>query len=535
MFADQDAMRAKAHENIDKKDYDVADLYHTEGIAQAIARNGKFASLTLAVIGLNAFWIGLDAECNNTDDNRIDNGGCRFTSEDKDFWNVGEHLFCGFFTIELLTRFAAFKSKWSGLRDNWFRFDSVLVFFMVLETWIIPLSLALSTSTQDSSGLDDFALLKILRLFRLTRMVRLMRSVPELVTLLKGMVIAARSVCYTLLLLLMILYIFSIIFKSQLVDTPVPDLKGHFSNILRSMWTLFLAGCLLDDISKIGDLLVQHNLFMAFIFIFFVLLSSLMVLNMLIGVLCAVVTAVAAAEKEKALVNYVKSKLFSVLHRLDEDGNGTICKGEFDQLVNIPEAVSALNELGVDVPNLMSLADFLFEVDETDGPSERNPLSTSSVATSRGVDDRKTASSANEADKPEDEGKSMTFAEFLEMVIRLRSENQPSVADVVELRKLIFKGQRQVQRRVDKIERSQEDLERVVHHVHSQLDAALHLAEEFAQASDMAPELQALITRARKSDEKVGADAWDRSQDKHGEQTFGQPGGDREPEPDNRA
>merc|ERR1719210_951790 len=91
-----------------------------------------------------------------------------------------------------------------------------------------------------------------------------------------------------------------------------------------------------------------------------------MVLNMLIGGLCAVVTAVAAAEKEKALVNYVKSKLFDVLHRLDEDQNGTISKSEFDQLVHIPEAVTALNELGVDVQNLMSLADFLFEVDEVD-------------------------------------------------------------------------------------------------------------------------------------------------------------------------
>merc|ERR1712039_1093879 len=100
--------------------------------------------------------------------------------------------------------------------------------------------------------------------------------------------------------------------------------------------------------------LLRDSVFLAAIFILFVLVSSLMVLNMLIGVLCAVVTAVAAAEKEKILVTYVKSKLMGVLVRLDEDGNGTISKDEFDQLVHIPEAVRALEDLGVDVQNLVS-------------------------------------------------------------------------------------------------------------------------------------------------------------------------------------
>jgi len=312
----------------------------------------------------------------------------------------------------------------------------------------------------------------------------------------------------------MILYIFSIIFKSQLVDTEVPELKDHFSNIFKSMWTLLIAGCLLDDIAKIGDLLVQHNIIMAVIFMLFVLLSSLMVMNMLIGVLCAVVTAVAAAEKEKALVNFVKSKLITVLHQLDDDGNGTISKGEFDQLVHIPEAVNALNELGVDVPNLLSLADFLFEVDEDEARASEmasmrsvssTAASTASVAHSpsnssvpNAVSIASVPANTNEEGAPEeeeDEGKCMTFAEFLEMVIRLRSENQPSVADIVELRKLLFKGQRQVQRRIDRIEKGQADLQRMVQLINSQLDAALDLSEKFVLENDVPLELKALISR----------------------------------------
>lgn len=481
MFADSEAMRAKMHENIDKKDYDVADLYHETGLVQAVAKNSKFATLTLVVIGLNACWLGFDAECNNSNYTGTEVEGCPVHSDNVEFFEGVELAFCAFFSFEILVRFAAFKRKLNALRDHWFKFDAMLVFLMILEVVIIPLA-----SNRDNP-LSKAGVLKILRLLRLTRMVRLMRSVPELVTLLKGMAIAARSVCYTLLLLLIILYIFSIIFKSQLTDTHVEGLKAYFPGIPRSMYTLLLAGCLLDDMSKIGDLLVKHSIVLGVVFIIFVLLSSLMVLNMLIGVLCAVVTAVAAAEKEKALVNYVKSKLVGVLERLDEDQNGTISKGEFDQLVNIPEAINALNELGVDVPNLMSLADFLFEVEEADE--------------SKSTEGKKVTPDGSQSEiaavevpsNQEDEGKSMTFAEFLEMVIRLRSENQPSVADIVELRKLIFKGQKQVQRRIDRIEKGQMDLQRIVQLVHSQFDAALELSEEFINASDMAPDLQALV------------------------------------------
>merc|ERR1712241_814026 len=157
---------------------------------------------------------------------------------------------------------------------------------------------------------------------------------------------------------------------------------------------------------------------------------------MLIGVLCAVVTAVAAAEKEKILVTYVKSKLMSVLLRLDEDGNGTISKEEFDQLVHIPDAVRALEELGVDVQNLVSLADHLFECDEHPHQDHGDNEDVHDLAVSG----------------EGDEGKSMTFADFLEMVIRLRADNTPSVADIVELRKLIFKGQRKLSKHLNQIE-----------------------------------------------------------------------------------
>merc|ERR1719217_1878795 len=95
----------------------------------------------------------------------------------------------------------------------------------------------------------------------------------------------------------------------------------------------------------------------------FVLLSSLTILNMLIGVLCEVVSAVAEAEKEKAVVTYVKSQLIDVLTDLDSDGTGTISKEEFAVLLEVPSAVEALEQLGVDVPTLFQLAEVIFDME----------------------------------------------------------------------------------------------------------------------------------------------------------------------------
>jgi len=161
---------------------------------------------------------------------------------------------------------------------------------------------------------------------------------------------------------------------------------------------------------------------------------------------------VAAAEKEKILVGLVKTKLITVLETLDEDGNGTISKDEFDELINIPEATLALDELGVGIQNLSSLADHLFEGEEPDNHS--------------GAAEKK-------------EG-TMTFAEFLEMVIRLRAENTPCVADIVELRKLIHKGQKTMQRKVNQLEKGQLTIQRGIRMVSEQLDSTLSLWEEMS-------------------------------------------------------
>jgi len=190
-----DTKRVNADE-LTKETYKVENFYWQNGVFQKIARNEVFGNITLAVIGANAVYIGVDAD-NNHEDN--------LTDADMGF-QLCEHLFCVFFTFEWIVRFGSFKNKFNCMRDMWFKFDTALVLMMVIETWVMPIAFAGAGSTGIPTGL-----IKMLRLLRLARMARLMRSLPELMAMIKGVKQASRAVGSALLLLVILVYVFAII------------------------------------------------------------------------------------------------------------------------------------------------------------------------------------------------------------------------------------------------------------------------------------------------------------------------------------
>merc|ERR1719313_2766795 len=133
---------------------------------------------------------------------------------------------------------------------------------------------------------------------------------------------------------------------------------------------------------------------------FFILLSTLTVMNMLVGVLVEVITVVSAAEKEFLTVSLVKSQLNSLMTTMDAadvDGNRKIDKGEFEALLTNPRAARILQDIGVDVVGLVDLSDHIFEDHAESGE--------------------------------------LAFADFMEVVLQLRGTNQATVRDMVDLRK----------------------------------------------------------------------------------------------------
>merc|ERR1719326_2851355 len=90
-------------------------------------------------------------------------------------------------------------------------------------------------------------------------------------------------------------------------------------------------------------------------------------MNMLVGVLCEVVSVVSSCEKETLTVNFVKQRLLSILGMpgsgIDEDGSQSISKSEFESLLTNADAARVIQEMGVDVIGLVDFSEIIFEDD----------------------------------------------------------------------------------------------------------------------------------------------------------------------------
>eukprot|EP00928_Gymnodinium_smaydae_P001587 TRINITY_DN10579_c0_g1_i1.p1 TRINITY_DN10579_c0_g1~~TRINITY_DN10579_c0_g1_i1.p1 ORF type:complete len:683 (+),score=135.84 TRINITY_DN10579_c0_g1_i1:60-2108(+) len=391
-FVDAAAMKEKVRQNLSKPKYNVTDYYHDTGVFQLIARSPIFDKMTLSVIAANAIWIAVDTDYNDS--------AILLTADP--MFIVAENFFCVFFSFEWFSRFMSFRRKRDGLKDGWFVFDSFMVAMMVLETWVFTIILLFVMSGSDDSDASGgntgvMRLARLLRLSRMARMGKLLRVMPELMIMLKGMKAATRSVSFTLLLLAIITYIFGIAFAQLADGTSVAE--TYFSSVTESMYSLLVFGIFLDNFGVMAGQL-RNEWTLCIVFFVFVLIGSLTVMNMLVGVLCEVVSAVASTEQEEMLVTYVHERLSRVMAILDSDGGGTINKDEFVQILDNIEAVRCLSDVGVDVFALIDLADYIFEGDDS-------------------------------------EGIELDFSRFMEVVLQLRGTNQATVKDIVDLRKFV--------------------------------------------------------------------------------------------------
>jgi hypothetical protein len=384
-FSNVENIKEKVRANkLQSNPYNVQNFYHDTGIFQAIARHNYFENATLGVITLNALWISID-----TDGNKADS-----LIDARAMYVVADCLFFSYFTFELFTRFMAFRNKLNCCRDAWFVFDASLVTLYLCDPFLLGLLVAIS----GGGGLNlPTAVLRLFRLARLSRLIRMVRSLPELMIMIKGMVSAAVSVGYTLGLLLVITYVFSIALRNLVpVDSNIEDV--YFSSVPESIHNLIIYATFLDDLASfIKDVKTDSTACLILCWLY-IALASLTVMNMLIGVLCEVISAVAEEEKEAIMIDKVKEKFSGLIRRLDQDSDGVVSWDEFQKILDFPEALQALESVNVDAEILVDMAeDFFF--DEGEEPN------------------------------------TITFEQFMMLVLDVRGGQQATVKDVMGVSK----------------------------------------------------------------------------------------------------
>lgn len=340
----------KGDAEIDMETYDVRRYYHSQGAAQAMAKSNVFSNFTLLVISINAVYLGVDSDYNEA---------ASLNEADLHFV-VFEQFFCVFFTAELLVRFCAFKEKLSCLNDGWFKFDSLLLLIIWIETWIVPLIMVLSSGASFSFASGP---LRLLRLLRLARLMRIIRAFPELITMIQGMMMAMRAVASAMLLLVVAIYAWGITMHSFLKNDE-NAVYLYWGTVPRCMMTLMGNGALGDSIGTVMRG-IQTNVPALIAFISFVIFSALTILNMLVGVMCEVVAEVAKSEKEAHAVWQLKSTLLVMLKRIDADGNGNISKMELVALLEDECALEVMEDLKINAGHFIDMLDMYYHACES--------------------------------------------------------------------------------------------------------------------------------------------------------------------------
>lgn len=377
---------------------------HDHGWAQKIAKSQLFEILSLCVILLNGLWIAVDLDYNMA---------ATLLTADLVFVVV-DNLFCLFFTFEIAVRFAALKVKSRCLRDPWFVFDSFLVVAMIVETWIVTFVL-LITETSSMKGISSMSVFRILRLLRLTRMARMLRAFPEAMILVKGLTSSIRSVMVTLALLVALTYIFAIVLKLLTLDSILGD--EFYKSVPFGMKTLLYETVVPDNAVMLESML-EEAWYLPLIYVIFIGLSALTLMNMIIGLLCDVVSTVSAEELEAADIARMTEKLYDAIAAVDTDFDGIVSPAEVSCMLSNKSVVEALSRVGIDVVALVQELDILVDSD------------------------------------------GLPFDDFVEVVLKFRSAQAATIGVVAGLRKSIQNLMCQLEERISEVQKSIQTSER---------------------------------------------------------------------------
>jgi len=273
-------------------------------------------------------------------------------------------------------------------------FDFVLVATMIIETWFLVLTMW-AMGIENGADLGPISILRVVRMAkmaRMARMVRLVRAFPELVVLLKGIKAAIRSVVTFSLLWILMIYIYSVVFK-QVSDGSVIG-RQYFATIPIAMNTLLLR-VILPDFADILDEVAAETPYLWPVMISFIMLASITMMNMLTGVLVEVVSVLSAVEKESMMVSHVATSLRNCMAYLEKDTSLDLSHAEFRHLLVQPEIASIVQEAGVDVVCILEQSDLIFEsLHEEDSDGE------------------------------------MSFEKFIDTILNMRTANAATVKDI---------------------------------------------------------------------------------------------------------
>jgi voltage-gated sodium channel len=268
----------------------------------SLVNSNLFNAFIMGVILLAGGLVGLE-----TSPGMIKDYGSTLKNLDK--------IIIGIFVIEIFLKMAAHgRRPWHYFKEPWNIFD-----FTIVSICFIP-------------AFGQYAV--VLRMARLFRVLRLIRFIPELRILVSALFKSVPSMGYVSILLGILFYMYGVagVFLFREND-PV-----HFGNLQTAMLSLFrvvtledwtdimytqLYGCAVYGFGTMEDQCTQPQTFpliAPFYFISFVLIGTMVVLNLFIGIIMSGMDEATAEEKRALVLKKLQGPngLDQELNRLDQ-------------------------------------------------------------------------------------------------------------------------------------------------------------------------------------------------------------------------
>ena len=206
------------------------------------------------------------------------------------------------FIAEIIIKFLAYGPSY--FKDPWNWFDMFVV------------GISLFSGLSFMSAFRAMRVLRVLKSLKALKGTKLIGSVRHLQVIIVAIVRSIPSIMWTGILLILIYYIFALI-GVNLFGDAFPD---WFGNIGKAMYTLFQVMTLESWSMGISRPVMEVYSFAWAYFVPFVLLSSFIVMNVVVGIVVNAISEVTADNaKEEANENPVSNKeLVSEIHSLKE-------------------------------------------------------------------------------------------------------------------------------------------------------------------------------------------------------------------------
>jgi len=244
-------------------------------------------------------------------------------------------------------------------KNPWYLFDFLVTIMNVLEVAIL---LFFSID----APLSMFTVLRLCRIFRVARIVRIFYIFKELWLVLCGLVRVVGVLTWTLIVLTILF--FTVAPLCRLLIPPEQDVNQQFISLEITFLTLFRI-LTLDDWAEtiVRPLIEAGNIFMVFIFIFFIFIASFGFMNIVLGIIVHSQEKIAEDQRievEKRIQKQKKKAIRSLADyfaQYDTDESGMIEFNEFKKAMKDPRVQSFLAKLDLPITDIRQLFVMLSE------------------------------------------------------------------------------------------------------------------------------------------------------------------------------